>query len=53
MIPADTPEPMTPLVEASASMHEWYLAMLVGGFTRSDALEIIATVISKSGQMNS
>jgi hypothetical protein len=41
-------EPMTPLVEASASLHEWKLALIAGGFTPVEALTIISTVISKA-----
>lgn len=42
-------EPMTPLIEAATQLHEWYISLQVGGFTKMEAMTIIAKCITESG----
>jgi hypothetical protein len=39
---------MTPLAMAAASMHELFLALMEGGFTRDDALTVVARMMAAS-----
>jgi hypothetical protein len=41
-------EPVTPLREAAGQLHEMYITLKEAGFTRSEAMEILAKVLASS-----
>jgi hypothetical protein len=45
---ADPTEPLTALVEAAAQVHEMFLAYLKVGFTESQAIYLVAAVLTAS-----
>jgi len=45
-------EPMSPMVEVTAQMHEVYLALREGGFNRLDAIAVVVGLIAKMIEAN-
>ena len=41
-------EPMSPIVEATAQMHELYLRLQNGGFTAGEALVILGVMLANN-----
>jgi hypothetical protein len=46
----DPVEPMAPLTESMAAMHEMYLSFVEGGFTPEDAIKLLAEIIVRQGR---
>jgi len=42
----DQPTSPTPLSEAATAMHDMFLELVSAGFTRSEALELVAKVLA-------
>lgn len=40
-------EPLSPMVEATTQMHEVYLALREGGFSRLDAIAVVVGLLAK------
>jgi hypothetical protein len=40
---------ISPLVQATVQLHELYESLLAGGFTKSEALRIIASLLTSGG----
>lgn len=45
-MPNEMPEPMTELGQSAAMFHELYLAYVAAGFTKQEALKIIADCVA-------
>ena len=45
--PRNLEDPASPLVVGAASMHEIFLAYIVAGFTRDEALRIVIVFLTK------
>jgi len=43
-------EPMAPLAESAAGIHEMYLSLIEGGFAREEALKLVAEIIVRQGK---
>lgn len=38
---------LSPLTTAAVALHEMYISLMEGGFTRSEAIEIVAVAITR------
>jgi hypothetical protein len=43
-------EPMAPLTESAAGIHEMFVSFVEGGFSREDAIQLIAEIIVRQGK---
>lgn len=41
-----TPEPMTPIGEAAAALHEGFTTMIAAGFTENQACKILGAMLA-------
>jgi hypothetical protein len=43
-------EPMTALEESASGIHEMFLSFLAGGFTREEAIQLLAEIVVRQGK---
>lgn len=43
---------LTPLQQSAAALHENFMAHVMAGFTRAEALEIVLTILTESMRLN-
>lgn len=43
-------EPMTPMAEATAHLHEMFVTLVAGGFTEAQALHMLGVMLATNGQ---